>query len=135
MMAEGGCFCGAVRYRITAEPVLKAQCHCRACQTYTGGAPNTFLLIPRDGFALTGDLRTFTHPESRRGVTRHFCPTCGTQVTTERPGRDEVILRAGTLDRIDAVYDGPEIAIFCEEKAAFHTIPEGVAAFDRLPPA
>ena len=37
-MAEGGCFCGAVRYRVEGEPIQSDYCHCRMCQR-AGGAP------------------------------------------------------------------------------------------------
>ena len=48
---QGGCYCGALRYRVSAAPVLKAECHCRACQHISGGGPNYFMLIPPEGFA------------------------------------------------------------------------------------
>ena len=35
---EGGCLCGAVRYRISAEPHHAGYCHCRMCQR-SAGAP------------------------------------------------------------------------------------------------
>lgn len=36
MKLEGGCYYGEVA---EGEPMLKAQCHCRACQHISGGAP------------------------------------------------------------------------------------------------
>ena len=35
---EGGCACGAVRYRLTAEPLFVHCCHCLDCQRQTGSA-------------------------------------------------------------------------------------------------
>ena len=32
MVIEGGCYCGALRYRAEGEPVFAGQCHCRECQ-------------------------------------------------------------------------------------------------------
>ena len=29
MTIEGGCYCGAVRYKAEGEPMLKAECFCR----------------------------------------------------------------------------------------------------------
>jgi len=38
MDPEGGCACGAVRYRLTAAPLIVHACHCRDCQKQTGSA-------------------------------------------------------------------------------------------------
>src|SRR5260370_892626 len=38
MEREGGCACGAMRYRLTAPPLIVNACHCRDCQRLTGGA-------------------------------------------------------------------------------------------------
>jgi len=37
-MAKGGCACGAIRYELTADPMIVHACHCRDCQRITGGA-------------------------------------------------------------------------------------------------
>src|SRR5260370_24713374 len=38
MDLEGGCACGAVRYRLTAPPLIVHACHCRDCQKQSGSA-------------------------------------------------------------------------------------------------
>lgn len=135
MALTGGCYCGAVRYEAEGPPLLKGQCHCRACQHITGGAPNYFMLMPVTGFKWTGEApKTFTKPDKKNAVTRFFCATCGTHMTTQRPGLDAVVLKIGTLDE-PAAFGGPMVAIFTEEEQAFHVTPPGVPRFDKLPPS
>jgi len=60
MDVEGGCYCGALRYRAACEPLLRGQCHCRECQCISGGHPNVMLAMPEAGFAYTkGSPRAF----------------------------------------------------------------------------
>ena len=50
---DGGCMCGAVRYRLHHPFTYSAHCHCRSCQravgagyvTYTAVAPENFEVI------------------------------------------------------------------------------------------
>ncbi|MCA0319256.1 MAG: GFA family protein [Proteobacteria bacterium] len=134
MKLEGGCYCGGLRYRAEGKPVLRAQCHCRACQHISGGAPNMFMLMPPDGFSYTaGTPKTFTRKDLDNPVTREFCAECGTHVATRRPGLPMVILKAGTLDD-PAAYGMPQMAIFTAEMQPFHCIPEGLPRFEGLPP-
>ena len=35
---EGGCLCGAVRYRVEGEPPRSSVCSCTCCQRRTGSA-------------------------------------------------------------------------------------------------
>jgi hypothetical protein len=133
MKLEGGCYCGAVRYAAEGEPMMKAQCHCRECQYITGGSPNVFVAMPVAGFSYTAGAPTgFTRSDLERPVTREFCPTCGTHLATRPPGFPAVVVKVGTLDD-PAQFDGPDIAIYTIDKQAFHQVPEGVRAFERMP--
>ena len=132
MRLEGGCYCGAVRYLAEGEPVLRAQCHCRACQHISGGAPNPFMLMPPAGFRFSkGTPRQFSRPDLENAVTREFCADCGTHLTTRRPGLDAVILKVGTLDNPE-LFEGPQMAIYTAQMQAFHAIPDGPARFPGL---
>ena len=133
MRLEGGCYCGKVRYVAEGEPTLKAQCHCRECQYITGGGPNMFLLMPKQGFRyVRGSPAQFTRSDIENAVTREFCAECGTHLATRRPGMDAAIIKVGTLDD-PSLFGTPQMAIFTVDKQPFHSIPEGLPTFERLP--
>ena len=98
MRLEGGCYCGAVRYKAEGDPMMQAQCHCRECQYISGGAPNTFIAMPAAGFSyIIGQPKQFTRKDLERAVTREFCAECGTHLVTKVPGLPAAILKVGTL--------------------------------------
>lgn len=131
----GGCYCGAVRFEITQDPVMKAQCHCRECQFITGGGPNFFMAVPEGGYAITqGTPDTFTRTDIENPRTRQFCGNCGTHLTTLLPGRPVVIVKVGTLDDPANDYGGPSLAIFMKDSQPFHSVAENLPCFEAMPP-
>lgn len=134
MTLEGGCYCGKIRYAAAGKPMLRAQCHCRPCQYFSGGAANMFLLMPVDGFRyVRGEPCRFKRDDLERAVTREFCGDCGTQLITRRPGLDAIVLKAGTLDD-PAQYGECQMAINASDRQAFNCIQEGLPIHDGLPP-
>ena len=133
MMLEGGCYCGALRYRAEGDPIFQAQCHCRECQYITGGNPNAFIGMPEAGFTYTkGSPRQFKRSDIENPVTREFCENCGTAIGSRAPTAPGVmILKVGTLD--DPSVFEQQMAIYTIGKQAFHHIADGVAQFERLP--
>jgi hypothetical protein len=66
-------------------------------------------------------------------VTRQFCVRCGTHVLGTKPGSPGIVLiKVGTLDD-PSVFGGPEMIVFTIDRQSFHHVPEGVAAFERVP--
>ena len=81
---EGGCLCGAVRYRVEGPPLHAGYCHCRMCQRAAGAPVVAWGAWPADRFAwLQGKPGRFA--SSAKGE-RSFCPSCGTSLTSVDPG-------------------------------------------------
>ena len=134
MKLEGGCYCGAVRYEAVGEPMMQAQCHCRECQYITGGSPNMFVVMSPDSFKYTkGAPKQFARKDLEKPVTREFCENCGTHVVTHPNGvPGMLVLKVGTLDE-PAQFDAPRMAIYTIDKQPFHTVPDGIPSFERVP--
>lgn len=81
---EGGCVCGAVRYRVKGAPARTGVCHCTFCQRRTGSAFGIGVYFREEDVEITrGALTSYEHrsDESHRWLRMEFCPTCGTTVT------------------------------------------------------
>jgi hypothetical protein len=71
MEIQGGCYCGAVRYRATGDALFSGQCHCRECQYISGGHPNVVMDMPEAGFAYTkGAPKQYRRSDLATPVTR-----------------------------------------------------------------
>jgi hypothetical protein len=76
---EGGCLCGALRYRATRATEVPAFCHCRTCRKASAAPVVAWITVARDNFAFTqGQPRSYRSSEH---VVHTFCPTCGTPLT------------------------------------------------------
>jgi hypothetical protein len=134
MELQGGCYCGALRYRASGDPLFKGQCHCRECQYISGGHPNVVMGMPEGGFSYAkGTAKQFRRADLGNPVTREFCPECGTHVLTRTPNLPgAVLIKVGTFDD-PSLFGKPQMVIFTVDKQSFHQVPEGVPAFERLP--
>lgn len=95
---EGGCLCGAVRYRMKAAPHHTSHCHCTMCRR-AGGAPMvTWSTLREADFEVTRGEPSW-YRSSDHGK-RAFCARCGTPLlfmSTHYPGWVDVTV--GSLDR------------------------------------
>jgi hypothetical protein len=127
---EGGCSCGAVRYRLTSDPLFVHCCHCLNCQRQTGSAFVINLLIEADRVELLfGEPEPVDVPRDDGSAQRiHRCPVCQVAVYSEY-GRPEVrFVRGGTLDEPSSV--APDVHIFTRSKLPWVTLPEDVPAVE-----
>lgn len=98
---EGGCLCGALRFKLEGEPVMAGACYCRDCQYVAGGSGAYGLLYPKEAVTVTaGETRSYVNEvDSGAKVTREFCPHCGVHVFAHNSGHPDVrSIKAGVLD-------------------------------------
>jgi hypothetical protein len=128
---EGGCACGAVRYRLASAPMFVHCCHCLDCQRQTGSAFVLNALIETARVELLGaePVRFEMPTESGRPHGIYRCEKCGTAVWSEYGGLATLrFVRVGTLDDPRAL--APNVHIYTRSKQPWVDLPAGVPAFD-----
>jgi hypothetical protein len=127
---EGGCSCGAVRYRLLSEPLFVHCCHCLNCQRQTGSAFVINAMIEADRVELlAGEPAPVDGPRDDGSAQRIWrCPACQVALYSRYTRPDVRFVRAGTLDDPSAV--APDVHIFTRSKLPWVTLPEGVPAFE-----
>ena len=127
---EGGCTCGAVRYRLASEPLFVHCCHCLNCQRQTGSAFVINVLIETDRLeVLEGEPHAVSVPRSgdkKQKIWR--CPKCQTALFSQYTTPHIHFVRAGTLDDPSSV--APDVHIFTRSKVPWVTLPDSVPAFN-----
>jgi hypothetical protein len=132
MHLEGGCACGALRYKLTADPLIVHACHCRDCQRLTGSAFVTNIWIERK-FVEAGSAMPKSFKLTAGSGKHHevfFCDRCGTYLWSKyyaSPG-DTLLVRVGTLDHPEAIQ--PDVHIFTRSKLPWLDLPKDVPVFE-----
>lgn len=129
----GRCLCGAVSYRLTAEPLFTRICWCRDCQRIAGnGTVN--LMVPASAIEVEGAMHAHTSiADSGNTLTRRFCPNCGCHLFADSSGRPLfTVVRAGTLDDPSAVK--PMSNIWAASAPAWACMDANLQRSERQPP-
>jgi hypothetical protein len=127
---EGGCACGAVRYRLTSDPLFTHCCHCLNCQRQTGSAFVINLLIEANRVELLARVpEPVDVPRDDGSMQRIYrCPTCQVAVFSQYGHPGVRFVRGGTLDQPASVE--PDVHIFTRSKLPWITLPDSATAFD-----
>ena len=119
----GGCFCGAIRYTASGEPVLQLICYCKDCLATCGTAGYAGYMVKEKDFSVTKG-KPISHTRSGqkgRSVHRHFCGECGSNLfgVTEL---GLISVAAGSLDN-PAIFQ-PTKKVFVSDAPHWANIPE-----------
>src|ERR1051325_6414982 len=130
----GGGHRGGVRYQCEGPSLMRGLCYCLTCQMISGGAGNLFMAVNAQGFQFTrGTPRSFNKKDRPGSPTRHFCETCGVQLTARSElAPTAVLIKVGTLDD-PRVFAGPQLVTWTSEMQKFHLLPSDVPAYPGWP--
>ena len=120
----GGCFCGAVRYRVAAPPRTICLCHCAMCRHSVGAHAVAWATVPRASLAVTAG-RPAWH-RSSASARRGFCAQCGTSLFFEGDKwPDDIDVTVGSAD--DASSLAPTLHVWARKRLPWS------ATLSRLP--
>jgi hypothetical protein len=132
MELGGGCAYGAVRYRLTAPPLIVHACHCRDCQKLTGSAFVLNMWIEKNCVEADHSLPKSAMLTAGSGKPHEvfFCGNCATRLWSKyhRAPGDALFVRVGTLDHPERVE--PDVHIFARSKWPWLELPPDKPAFE-----
>lgn len=133
---EGGCSCGALRYRMTTPPMIVHCCHCSWCQRETGSAFVLNAVVESDRLEVAGTPDyVMTPSESGKGQEIARCPLCRVALWSHYSGsgRRSAFVRVGTLD--DPARCPPDVHIFTNSKQPWVVLPDDAKIFAEFYPS
>ncbi|MCA1493546.1 GFA family protein [Sinorhizobium alkalisoli] len=122
---EGGCLCGAVRFKTRGKLRELIFCHCSQCRKQTGLYYAATNVLDSDMEIEGSDEITWyrSSGEARRG----FCRHCGSALFWKAEGLDYTSILAGAFEKPTALEPGYHI--FCADQGDYYEIRDDLPRF------
>jgi len=98
---NGRCFCGAVEFTATGEPVAMGYCHCESCRTWSAGPVNAFSLWKPDALKVTKGAEHIGQYHKLPQSERKWCTKCGGHLFTDHPSWKLVDIYAALIPTLE----------------------------------
>ena len=118
---EGGCFCGAVRFKAEGEPVNIRICRCRNCQKALSSPFYARALFVPSALHVEGEIGRYPSSEA---LNREFCIRCGSRLFSRRTNGTAVGVALAAFDDRNAF--APTEHIWVSEKMQWVRIDDGL---------
>jgi hypothetical protein len=129
MIREGGCLCGAVRFKASGEPINVRVCHCRNCQKAMGSPFFARALFDQNALAVEGETARYASSETHDRV---FCKACGTRLFSWRRNGTAAGVALAVFDDRNAF--SPTEHIWVSEKMHWVTLDDGLPQYQETVP-
>jgi hypothetical protein len=127
----GGCFCGALSYRITAPLVGAQACHCSRCRKIFSGTGSAFAFLAPDSFAWVAGDAALSRYATAGGWELGFCGRCGSTLCGIHEGSVRGVT-LGTIEGDPGIQLGRHIHV--ASRAAWDHIGGDAPRYDEEPP-
>lgn len=97
---QGTCFCGAVQFTVTTQPVLMAYCHCDSCRHWSAGQVNAFTLWKPEALTVTQGKDEICSYNKTPGSVRKWCRNCGGHLFIEHPDMGVIDVPAAIIPEL-----------------------------------
>jgi hypothetical protein len=94
---HGQCFCGAVRIKVTGQPVGMGYCHCADCRSWSAGPLNAFTLWKPEQVEVTQGAEHIAEFHKSERSYRQWCRLCGGHLLTRHPQWNLIDVFAPTI--------------------------------------
>jgi len=131
VLLTGGCFCGRVRYRISAPLKNGRSCHCSRCRKAFSGSGSAYAEVAPGSFSWTTGEDNLTQYESAPGWGLCFCRSCGSTLCGTQGGYVHGVT-LGCVDGDPGVHI--DMHIFVASKAPWDHIGGTAPQFPEFPP-
>ncbi len=129
---QGGCLCGAVRYRIASQPLISGTCQCRTCRRASAAAIVLWITVNADDFTYTAGQPVAYN--SSAPATRTFCGRCGSPLTYSHISYAGRKLDVTTVSLDDPEAFPPEGHIWTSHKLGWIKLADGLPCFEESAP-
>lgn len=131
-VVEGGCYCGAIRYRIEGALGRASACHCSRCRKLFSGASSAYAEIPEGSiFSWVSGQDQLTHFALSTAWSAAFCRSCGSTLCGMRANEVHGVT-LGTVDGDPRVQI--EVHTFVGSKAPWDHIAGSAPQFEEADP-
>ena len=124
---EGGCFCNAIKFTVTADTFWSILCYCKSCTKISGAPVVAWAGFVKNQIHWTGEQ--ICEFSSSKGVKRGFCKKCGASIFFKMNKSNIISISAGLFDKSLKLKTNRNI--FTKNRLKYYSLDRDIPKFSR----